>query len=118
MYDDLIAALRNSGADTDGAIRRFVGNSQMYGQFLVSFTADGSFADITSALEQDDLDAALTAAHTLKGISGNLGLTKLYEASSSMVSLIRAGDRGKAVGSFADVKTAYDEVCGIIGRYA
>lgn len=116
MCDSLISGLTALGVDTAGALRRFVGNAQLYGQFLSEFPEDESFAAIAPALKKQDFEAALTAVHTLKGVSGNLGLTRLFEASARMVALIRAEDYEAAVSSYGEVKDAYEEICRYIQK--
>jgi HPt (histidine-containing phosphotransfer) domain-containing protein len=47
-------------------------------------------------LKEGDFEKALENAHTMKGITGNLSLTPLFNAYSEVVSLLRAGDNEKA----------------------
>jgi HPt (histidine-containing phosphotransfer) domain-containing protein len=114
MYESLIDALRQNGVDTEGALRRFVGNTQLYGKFLKSFRDDENYSQIAPAFDRGDYEAALTAVHTLKGISGNLGMNRLFAACSRTVELIRAGENEKAAGSCTEVKEAYEEICSLI----
>lgn len=78
--------------------------------------SDPTFGMVTDAFKAGDAQLALTATHTFKGLTANLGLTKLYNISSEMVSLIRDGDYGAAAGTFPDLKAAYDEICGILKK--
>lgn len=102
--------------DTEGAVRRFSGNSGLYERFLNKFLSDPTFGMVTDAFKAGDAQLALTATHTFKGLTANLGLTKLYNISSEMVSLIRDGDYEAAAGTFPDLKAAYDEICGILKK--
>jgi HPt (histidine-containing phosphotransfer) domain-containing protein len=117
MYDELLTDLKDHGADVEGALNRFVGSTELYEKFLMLMPEDENFSQIAPAMEKGDHEAELTAVHTLKGVSGNLGLTALYEACSSMVALIRAGSFDEAEASYAGVKAAYDEVCGILASH-
>ena len=92
------------------------GNSGLYERFLNKFLSDPTFGMVTDAFKAGDAQLALTATHTFKGLTANLGLTKLYNISSEMVSLIRDGDYGAAAGTFPDLKAAYDEICGILKK--
>jgi HPt (histidine-containing phosphotransfer) domain-containing protein len=91
MYDQLLQKLAESGSDTKSALNRFMGQQDFYGKFLVKFLDDDNYSKIAPAFNANDSDASLMAVHTLKGVSGNLGFTALYEATSNTVSLIRAG---------------------------
>ena len=109
-----VIALQEAGVDTEGALNRFCGNAALYEKFLLKFPADENFAKIAPAIEAGDMEEALRAAHTLKGVSGNLGMQRLYEACSAMVALIRAGENEKAADSYGPLATAYTEVCAAV----
>lgn len=111
-----VAALKAAGVDTEGALNRFCGNTALYERFLLKFPEDGNFGLIAPALAAGDLDAVLRAAHTLKGVSGNLGLTRLYGACSETVALIRAGDGQAAAASYGALSAAYMEVCAALSQ--
>ena len=118
MWETLIARLKEAGMDTDAALRRFVGSAELYGKFLNKFPEDENFSRIAPALEKNDYEAVLTAAHTLKGVSGNLGMTRLFNACSHTVALIRAEKYDEAKQFYSELKAAYDEVCELLaGRY-
>ncbi|MCR4856513.1 MAG: Hpt domain-containing protein [Erysipelotrichaceae bacterium] len=57
---------------------------------ICAILSEASFDDLSRALEADDLDGAFKAAHALKGVSGNLSLTPLYEKVSEITELLRA----------------------------
>ncbi|MBR6232339.1 MAG: Hpt domain-containing protein, partial [Erysipelotrichaceae bacterium] len=42
------------------------------------------------AIKENDLEAAFRAAHALKGVSGNLSLTPLYEKVVEITELLRS----------------------------
>ena len=66
--------LMSLGIDYDDAMNRFMGNSELFENFLKSFKDDTSYAQLVKALEAKDVDAAFNAAHSLKGLSGNLSM--------------------------------------------
>lgn len=112
----LLDSLKNAGVDTDGSIARFVGNTAMYEKFLRKFPGDDTFAKIKPAFDKDDWTEALNATHTLKGVSGNLGMTRLYNACSETVVLLRAKENEKARTSYDGIKAAYDEMISVISK--
>lgn len=85
--------LRAYGADTDGALERFVGDETFYEDCFRMFLKDPGFAELEKAMAVGDISAAFKAAHTLKGVSGNLGLTPLYRAVCALVEPLRRGER-------------------------
>ena len=106
----LIDALTELGADTGGALRRFMNNEAFYEKFLLKFREDKTFDGIAPALAAGDTEAAFMAAHTLKGIAGNLGFTALYESVCALVEFLRAGDLDGARGAYAPAEAAYRAV--------
>ena len=74
------AAFEAYGADYDGTMRRFLGNEAMYLRVLGMLPRDGSVNRLGGAFE---------AAHSLKGVAGNLGLDPLYKAACAVVEPLR-----------------------------
>lgn len=107
MENKLLQALQAAGVDTETALARFLGNAALYERFLIKFPKDPSFAQIGPALEAEDWDSALTAAHTLKGVAGNLGMTALFQTSGQVVDLIRAGKYEEARAAYSTLQASY-----------
>lgn len=78
------------GADYDTTMRRFMGNEAVYLRILSKLSADPNLQKLGNALCLDNLGEAFEAAHTLKGVTGNLGLTPLYDALCVIVEPLRA----------------------------
>lgn len=78
------------GADLDGALRRLM-NEKLVEKFVVKFLADGSFQKLDESLQDKNYEEAFRAAHTLKGVTANLGLTKLQDVSSQITEMLRNG---------------------------
>lgn len=110
----LIDALTELGADTEGALRRFMNNEAFYERFLLKFMDDKTFDAIAPALEAGDAEGGFMAAHTLKGIAGNLGFTALYEAVCVLVEFLRAGDLDGARAAYAPAEAAYRAVTALL----
>ena len=62
----------------------------------------------------DDAAAGLEAAHALKGVSGNLSMTKLYELTARQCELIRADDWPAARALVPEVRAVYDRLVAAI----
>ena len=88
---DMLDALRNAGNDVDGAVARFMGNEAMYTKFLGKLADDDSFDKLQAAFVDGDVKECFAASHTLKGVLGNLGLTKLVELNTPIVETARGG---------------------------
>lgn len=116
MNLNTVAALKAAGVDTEGTLNRFCGNTALYEKFLLRFPEDENFGRIGPAFAAGDLEGALRAAHTLKGVSGNLGMVRLYEACTETVRLIRRGEAQAAAASYDVLAAAYMEVCAALSQ--
>jgi hypothetical protein len=108
--------LAATGIDVDGALERFMGNDALLERFLKKFLADGNYAALSAAVAAGDPAAALTASHTLKGVSGNLSMPELFGLLTSQVEALRAGDWDKAAGLMPEIDRAYESVVRAIGE--
>lgn len=81
------------GGDYTGILRRFRTES-MISRFLKKLPADPNYAMLEEALDKQDYETAFRAAHTLKGLALNLGLTELADSSATLSDLLRSGTPG------------------------
>ena len=99
--------LIEAGIDVDGALERFMGNEALLGRFLHKFLNDTNFDKLQNAVAEHSLDDAITASHTLKGVCGNLSMTRMFDLLTGQVAAFRAGDWDRAVGMLPDISAAY-----------
>ena len=92
------------------ALERMMGNEMLLERFLKRFLDDPNFEALKRAIAENDQDAALTAAHTLKGLCGNLSMTVLFDLFTRQVAAFRAGDWAGAAAMMEDISAAYDQV--------
>lgn len=118
MDENLMNMLRALGADPDSGLRRFAGNGYLYKKFLLKFIDDETMDEVGKAFDEEDWEGMLKAAHTLKGVTGNLCLDPLYDLSSKIVADLRANDVDSARCTFTMLRTAYGTVCTAIKRAA
>ena len=86
---------------------RFIGNEAMYRKFLGMLFQDENLQKLGDALEGGDMQAAFEAAHTLKGVVGNMGLTPLYEAVCAIVEPLRAKTEVDYAALYGAVRAQY-----------
>lgn len=114
MAEKVIDELANYGCDTGGAMERLMNSVALYTKFLGKFLDDKSFSEVKPFIDSEDYEAALKSVHTLKGVSGNLGLTPIYDISADMVNKFRAGEPEQAVAEYEKLAVKYTEICEII----
>lgn len=84
-----IDALKEFGANTDDALKRCMNNEGFYFRLINMAVEDPNFAKLEAALASEDWSESFEAAHALKGVLGNLGLTPMYEAVSELTEALR-----------------------------
>ena len=73
-YEEVVSRLR-----TDDRIKRFL-------QMALN---DGSYQLLIDSIATNNADEAFRAAHTLKGVCGNLSMTRFGESSSALCEYLR-----------------------------
>ncbi len=86
---NLIQELKNLGVNTDEALVRMGGNSSLYERMLVKFKDMIKNSPIQVDFDCNDYEDTLEAAHAIKGASGNLAITPVYDSYSEIVRLLR-----------------------------
>lgn len=88
--------------------------------FLAKFLNDRSYSELYLAMKEGQSEKAFRAAHTLKGVCANLGLTKLLSSASRLSELLQAD--GESIPPGADllldeIKKDYDLTISAIRAY-
>lgn len=88
--EEFFEELRAAGVDVDDAIARFAGNTDLFVKFICRFPENLDFNAMRSAMAADDEETFHRQMHTLKGVSGNLGVMKVYNAVEELLVELRA----------------------------
>jgi len=91
MVDVLPAEL--PGICIPSGLGRVAGNKQLYTKLLCKFKdgQENAVEQIRAALHAGDVETAARLAHTVKGVSGNLGGDNLYRAAAELEKAIKEG---------------------------
>ena len=96
--------------DVADALSRFLGNEVLLIKFLRRFPQDPNMDNLRCAMAAGEVTAAFKAAHTLKGVAGNLSMTALFHCVSPLVEDLRAGNLAAAREKLPAVEAAYAAV--------
>jgi hypothetical protein len=110
MAMSFVDELSDLGVDTEAALKRFMNNLGLYERMLKKFTVTAPGLEVLSYIDAGDIETAIANSHTLKGITGNLSLTPLYEAYTDIVALLRSGDVEKARSIQADILPVQEKI--------
>ncbi len=108
--------LEEGGINVKEAMQRFMNNEQLWIKFLKKFKADSSYEKLVKSIEEKEWNKAFEAAHTLKGITGNLALSKLHDLVSRQTDYLRGEDNDfeAAVGMMPEITEVYENVLKLI----
>ncbi len=112
--NNLLTALREIGVDVDGTISRFMNNSEIYIKFLARFPDEDRITPINEAVAAKDYEKLLAAAHKLKGVSANLGMTELSGKAAEIVTKLRNEIYEGFEADAAEVERLSEQICSII----
>lgn len=97
-------------ADIKGIEDRFIGDYDLYTECLAEFVQDPDFTALADAVRANDVAKAFDAAHSLKGVSGNLGLTPLYKIICKIVEPLRIGNNKNLEPKLVELETEHAKI--------
>lgn len=115
---DLLNDLKALGVNVEEAVERFMGNEGLYKRMLGTFP--GMVEKTAVPVNFDELDYAdiIEKTHALKGATGNLSLTPLYEAYTEIVAELRAENPQKAKEILNNMLPVQEQIIACINKYA
>ena len=114
MTEEMKRELEQAGIRTEQALERFMGNEGLYLRFAGRFLEDRNYEELLKAMEKGDTKAAFAAAHTLKGVSGNLSFNCLYGRVAAVVEPLRCGDLEAARKLLPELSGAFEEIRAVL----
>lgn len=93
---NLLEELSTLGVNTEEALVRMNRNVSLYERMLVKFADMMKNSIVQPDFDCNDYADIMEAAHAVKGVSGNLSITPVYEAYSEIMRLLRAGQPEQA----------------------
>ena len=107
MSKEMKEGLISQGVDYNTALERFMGKDDLYERFLVKFLDDENFSKLGEAFK---------CAHTLKGLSGNLGFDNLLEEDVRIVEILRSGSLDGVEELYEILREKYQKLCDTIKK--
>ena len=108
--------LTAAGIDVDGTLMRFMNNEAMLEKFWKKFLDEKSYGELCAAVEAGDTAGAAMAAHTLKGVCGTLGFTRMHGICLTVEQQLKAGNLEGALQAMPGLVREYTAVCGLLSE--
>ncbi len=104
---EVYAQIRGNFAEAKGRLM----TPERIERFAKRFLNDQTYEQLEAGIMQSgDVQAAFAAAHTLKGITANLGFAMLSAAASEITEVLRADDYEQAKKIMTSVTVEYDKL--------
>lgn len=97
----------------DEALSRMF-KDDMIRRFACLFLEDTSMSELMEALDENNVEKAFRAAHTMKGTCNNLAFGRLAVSAVEITEMLRAGNIDGAKAYFPVVSEDYDYVIGLL----
>ncbi len=94
--------------DTQAGLAMLGGNQMIYLRLLKTYAAGTLYQDSLDAVEAGDAARSQVALHTLKGATGNLHLSALYEKSKELEGAIKMSGAMPTADEMADLADIQD----------
>lgn len=106
--------LRSGGIDVTDALNRFSGSSELFEKYINRFIGEKSYTELVVSMEKKDYAAAENAVHSLKGVTGSLGMKDLFESSCALLAAFRDKKEVQYLPLFDEIEVKYAEITTII----
>lgn len=107
------AAMGGNYEEVVGRLR----SDRLIQKFVLKFMDDGSYQLLLDSMASQNYQDAFRAAHTIKGVCQNLGLTRLLDSSSQLSEALRHGYTPEADGLVEQVSRDYQDTISAIQAF-
>lgn len=114
----LFEELKELGVDVDGGLARINGNEKLYTRLLNTYVKTIKGQSVPADFASGDLEEVKEKAHAIKGTSGNLSITPVYEAYTEIMNLLRSDDPEQAKPLLEKIIPVQDQIVSCIEKYA
>ena len=116
MTKDYKIQLMKAGVNLNLAMNRFMQNEALYEKFLKKFPNDTTFSILKNKMSENNIQESFAAAHTLKGICGNMEFNNLMEIINPLTEKLRISQLDGADELMKELESRYNTICSIIQR--
>lgn len=113
----MLEELKDLGVNVDEGLNRIMGNTSLYERMLGTFAKMIKETGLQPEFDDHDYTAVIEQAHAIKGTSGNLSITPVYEAYTKIVDLLRNDQPSEAKKVLRDILPIQDEIIACIKKY-
>lgn len=101
------------GGNYDDVLKR-LRKAELVEKFSKKFLDDTSFCDLKKALDDENLEDAFRAVHTLKGVCLNLSFASIFEVANELTEMLRPGNGEPEIEEVFEVMGRLEEKYNIV----
>ncbi|NLP26849.1 MAG: hypothetical protein GX365_05835 [Clostridiales bacterium] len=114
----LLVDLEKLEVDVTKTLSRFMDNEELYLTFLYRFPDENQFRELKHKIKNEEYDDGILAvAHTLKGLTANLGMNGIYQLTCKIMKDIRNYQFDSVKGTFLELEENYKQICSLIMKH-
>lgn len=114
----LLEELGTLGVNIEEGTKRLMGNVSLYERMMGTFHKMMTDTTIQPEdFDSEDCTELIEKTHAIKGASGNLSVTPVYEAYSEIVRLLRQNEPGQAKEVFVKLQPVQEEIIACIEKH-
>ena len=102
-------------SDYEGVLGR-MGSEGLVRRFALKFLDDPSYLNLEKAIQEQNVEEAFRAAHTLKGVCLNLGFDRLYKVSAELTEKLRGRELSGYEALYGKVQDEYKNTIAAIRK--
>ena len=102
----------DTGSDYQAALSIMM-NDMLIERMIKKFMDNNSYEAIINAYETHNIKEVFALSHSLKGVAGNLALTKLYEIASILTEAMRNKEEAMIDNEIKELKSVYQNIASI-----
>lgn len=107
----LLDELSTLGVNIEEGKKRLMGNASLYEKMMGTFVKMMNDTPVSAEeFDCDDYEELIKKTHTIKGASGNLSITPVYDAYTKIVSLLRENKPEQAKEEFENVLPVQQQI--------
>lgn len=115
---DLISELKDLGVDVNEGLERVMGDNSLYEMMLGMFISSVNDNPVNlSDFDAGSVDALIERIHMLKGVTGNLAITPLFDSYTGILGLLRTGKTAEAKEMFEKMCPVQVQIIDCINRH-
>lgn len=113
----LFEELAENGVDIKDGLNRLMNNEAVYERLLKKLPESLNKQEVLPFIDSGDIQTAISNAHTIKGVTGNLSIIPLYKAYTEIVNLLRAGNVAEARTLYVTTMKIQEKIIQIIQNH-